>query len=48
VLQQYIATHPGKRANAIAEALDIPLRTVQRNVAKLKQAGVIEFRGSGA
>ena len=34
------------RANQISEALNIPLRTLQRELSRLKAAGQIEFRGA--
>lgn len=42
---QYIRQHPGSRSNAIATALNIPLRSVQRYLKQLKKEHV-EFRGA--
>ena len=42
----FILKHPGSRANQIAEVLNIPLRTLQRELSRLKAAGQIEFRGA--
>lgn len=42
----YIGANPNSRANAIAEALQIPLRTVERYLSQLKKGGKIEFRGA--
>ena len=42
----FILKRPGSRANQIAEALNIPLRTLQRELSRLKAAGQIEFRGA--
>ena len=42
---EYIRYHPGSRANAIADALNIPLRTVERYLKQLKP-DAIEFRGA--
>ena len=42
----YIREHSGCRANAIAEALSIPLRSVQRYLGVLKANGHVEFRGA--
>lgn len=42
----YIRQHPGLRANAIAEALSLPKRTLERHLGQLKQSGRIEFRGA--
>ena len=42
----FIVRNPGSRANQIAEALGIPLRTLQRELSRLKISGQIEFRGA--
>ena len=42
----YIINHPGSRTNQIAESLGIPLRTLQRELSRLKVSGKIEFRGA--
>ena len=42
----FIVRNPGSRANQIAESLNIPLRTLQRELGRLKGAGQIEFRGA--
>ena len=42
----FILRHPGNRANQISGALNIPLRTIQRELSNLKAAGKIEFRGA--
>ena len=42
----FILRQPGSRANQISEALNIPLRTIQRELSNLKAAGKIEFRGA--
>ena len=42
----FILHHPGSRANQISAALNIPLRTLQRELGHLKGAGQIEFRGA--
>ena len=42
----YVSKNGGKRANAIAEALGVPLRTVQRRLKTLKDAGKIKFEGA--
>ena len=42
----FIINHPGSRANQISEALGIPLRTLQRELSRLKAAGQITFRGA--
>ena len=42
----FIINHPGSRANQIAESLNIPLRTLQRELSRLKAAGQITFRGA--
>ncbi len=42
----FILRHPGSRANQIAGALNIPLRTLKRELSRLKDSGQIEFRGA--
>ena len=42
----YIINHPGSRANQISESLGIPLRTLQRELSRLKASGQITFRGA--
>ena len=43
---QYISESPGCRANMIASAVELPLRTVQRYLGQLKKQAQIEFRGA--
>lgn len=45
-ISDFIMKHPGIRANQISEALGIPLRTLQRELSRLKACGQIEFRGA--
>ena len=45
-VSDYVSGMPGCRANAIASALELPLRTVQRYLEQLKKQGRIEFRGA--
>ncbi len=45
-IMTYIQMNPGNRANTIANALQIPLRSVERYLSELKKAGKIEFRGA--
>ena len=42
----YIQRHPGLRANAIALAMSLPKRTLERHLRQLKNASRIEFRGA--
>ena len=42
----FILHHPGYRANQISTALNIPLRTLQRELSRLKVSGKITFRGA--
>ena len=42
----FIINHPGSRANQISESLGIPLRTLQRELSRLKVSGQITFRGA--
>ena len=42
----FIFHHPGSRANQIAGALNIPLRTLQRELSRLKASGQITFHGA--
>ena len=41
-----ILANPGIRANVIAGQLNMPLRSLQRELSRLKNAGKIEFRGA--
>ncbi|MGE4300952.1 MAG: Fic family protein [Victivallaceae bacterium] len=43
---EYIKQNPGCRANAIAAAVGITTRTVERHIRDLKERGEIEFRGA--
>ena len=43
---EYIREHPGCRANTIADAVQVPLRSVQRYLSQLKKENIIEFRGA--
>lgn len=43
---EYIKSHPGCRANAIAEAVATTPRTVERHIRQLREQGKIEFRGA--
>jgi ATP-dependent DNA helicase RecG len=45
-LRLYIQAHPGQRASDIATGLNLPLRTIERWLKKLKEAKTIEFRGA--
>jgi len=45
-MYNYIKNNHGHKATAIAEALDIPLRTVERWIRKLKSEEKIEFIGN--
>ena len=42
----FIINHPGCRANQISESLGIPLRTLQRELSRLKASGQITVRGA--
>ena len=42
----FIYQYPGCRANAIAEKLNMPLRTAQRRLSELKKGNKIEFKGA--
>ena len=43
---EMILANPGIRANVIAGQLNMPLRSLQRELSRLKNAGKIEFRGA--
>lgn len=43
---KYIQMNPNSRANGIAEALQIPLRSVERYLSQLKRDWKVEFRGA--
>ena len=42
----YLKEHPGLRANALAEGLSLPKRTLERHLGQLKKDGRIEFKGA--
>ena len=42
----FIICHPGSRTKEISGSLQIPLRTLQRELSRLKSSGMIEFRGA--
>ena len=42
----FIGRTPGLRAPQISKALDIPVKTLERQIRKLREKGKIEFRGS--
>lgn len=42
----YINDNPGKRTNEIAETMNIPSKTIEKWIAKLRTKDLIEFRGS--
>ena len=46
LILSYVSKNGGKRANAIAEVLGAPLRTVQRHLKTLKDSGKIKFEGA--
>ena len=45
-LYNFIKSHPNQKANAISQALNIPLRTIQRWIKQLREEDKIEFKGS--
>ncbi len=45
-LYETIKTNPNKRTNELAKLMNIPQKTVEKWIAKLKKANKIEFRGS--
>ena len=45
-VSEFIRRNPGLRANAIAEALAIPVRSLERHLKRLREENVIEFRGA--
>ena len=45
-LLRYIQAHPGLRAQALAEVLGTPKRTLERWIKQLRTAGLVEFVGS--
>ncbi len=42
----YLKEHPGLHANALAEGLSLPKRTLERHLGQLKKDGRIEFKGA--
>ncbi len=45
-LLEYINRNPGKRVVSMIDVLNIPKRTIERQLKKLKEEDKIEFRGS--
>ena len=45
-VSEFIRRNPGLRANAIAAALAIPARSLERHLKRLREENVIEFRGA--
>ena len=45
-LLSYVQSHPGQRASEIAAALNLSLRTIERQLKQLKDSNKIEFRGA--
>ena len=45
-VSEFIRRNPGLRANAIAAALAIPVRSLERHLKHLREESVIEFRGA--
>ncbi len=45
-LSEYIQNNPGMRVNVIADAIGVPEKTIERWIKKLKDKGLIEYRGS--
>ena len=45
-VSEFIRRNPGLRANAIAAALAIPVRSLERHLKRLREENVIEFRGA--
>jgi len=45
-LRSYIQSHPGQRSSEMVDALNTPLRTIERWLKQLKENGSIEFRGA--
>ncbi len=43
---EFIRLNAGKRRNAIALALGIPAKTLEKQLARLKARGLVEFRGA--
>lgn len=45
-LLTFLADHPGRKTAEIRQALEIPQRTLERWLTRLKAQGLIEFRGA--
>ena len=45
-MYDYIKKNPGQKAGSIADILNIPMRTAQRRIKKLKDNDKIKFIGS--
>ncbi len=46
LIKKYITKHPGKKTSEIAEATRTPFKTLEKWLKKLKDAQIIEFKGS--
>jgi ATP-dependent DNA helicase RecG len=42
---RYIVAHPGVRAQTIANALGLAVRTVERRLRNLRESSLVEFMG---
>ena len=45
-MHNYIKSNPGQRVSQISKRLQIPEKTLERWIKRLKEEGKIEFRGS--
>ena len=46
MLLQYLSNNPGKRAPYISNELNVPQKTIERWIRKLKEEGKIRYEGS--
>ena len=43
---EFIRSYPGLRTPQISESLEVPAKTLERWIKRLREQGKIEFRGS--
>lgn len=46
LLYDFINAHPGCNISALSKLLNVPYKTLERHIKRLKDHGLIEFRGA--